>query len=158
MKKIILVPLKRNDRPEDFIPYIEEVARAGMTAVFMVPYPIDGFRWSRAEGGRKAIEEGIRLANYYKWDTNLRKAKDLIARTRDSLSVKGIDVAAELYAGNTRKAVRAVAEKGKVHLIVSRATMAERIAGLFNGANSLWDLFKRPSLSPVLLIHPMSVA
>jgi hypothetical protein len=56
MKKLILVPLKRNDRAEDLMPYVEEVVRPGMKAVFMVPYPVDGFRWSHEEIGRKAIE------------------------------------------------------------------------------------------------------
>ena len=58
MKKLILVPLNRNDRAEDLMPYVEEVARAGMKAVFLVPYPVDGFRWSHEQCGRKAIEEG----------------------------------------------------------------------------------------------------
>ena len=75
MKKLILVPLKRYDQVEDFMPYITEVARPDTKAVFMVPYPVDGFRWSRADGGLKAIEEGMRLADYYNWDTNLTKAK-----------------------------------------------------------------------------------
>src|SRR6266542_3889569 len=106
MNKQILVPMKRNDRAEDLMPYVEEVARAGMKAVFMVPYPVDGFRWSREDCGRKAIEEGIRLADYYNWDTNLRKAKERIAPALKALSVKGIEVAVELYAGSMRRAIQ----------------------------------------------------
>jgi hypothetical protein len=44
MKKLILVTLKRNDRAEDLLPFVEEVARSGMKAVFMVPYPVGGLR------------------------------------------------------------------------------------------------------------------
>ena len=157
MKKLILVPLKRSDRAEDLLPYVEEVARPGMKAVFMVPYPVDGFRWSHEECGRKAIEEGIRLARYYAWDTNLRKARVRFSPAMEALSAKGIEVAVELYAGSIRRAVRNCAEKGEVHLIVTRASVGQRFAGLFGGGNSLLGLFRRPSFFPVLLIHPSTV-
>ena len=154
MNKKILVPMKRNDRAEDLIPYVEKVARADMKVVFMVPYPVDGFRWSHEEYGRKAIEEAKRLVSYYTWDTNLQKAKDRISPALKDLPSKGIEVAVDLYAGSMRRAVRDYAAKGNVHLIVTRAGIGQRIAGFLNGSNSLLDLFKRPALSPVLLIHP----
>ena len=157
MKKLILVPLKRNDQAEDLLPYVEEVARPGMKAVFMVPYPVDGFRWSHEECGGKAIEEGIRLAHYYSWDTHLQKARELIAPALTTLSAKGIEATVELYAGSMRRAVRNSAEKGEVHLIVTRASVGQRFAGLFGGSNSLLGLFRRPSFFPVLLIHPSTV-
>lgn len=158
MKKLILVPLKRSDRAEDLLPYVEEVARPGMKAVFMVPYPVDGFRWSREQFGRKAIEEGIRLAKYYDWDTNLQKAGERMAAATEALSAKGIEAGVDLYAGNMGRAIREYAAKGDVHLILSRAGIGRKIAGLITGNNSLWDLFKRPSFDPVLLIHPTTVA
>jgi len=154
MNKKILVPMKRNDRAEDLIPYVEKVARPGMKVVFMVPYPVDGFRWSHEEFGRKAIQEARILASYYTWDTNLQKAKDRISPALKSLASKGIEVAVDLYAGSMRSAVRDYAAKGDVHLIVTRAGIGQRIVGFLNGSNSLFDLFKRPALSPVLLIHP----
>ena len=157
MKKIILVPMERNDRPEDFIPYVAEVARPGMKAVFMVPYPVDGFRWSREECGRKAIDEGIKLASYYAWDTNWRKARELIAPAVEALSAQGVDTEVELYAGNMRRAVREYAAKSETHLIMSRAGIGQKIAALLNGRSSLFGLFKRPSFSPVLLINPATV-
>jgi hypothetical protein len=158
MKKLILVPLKRSDRAEDLLPYVEEVARPDMKAVFMVPYPVDGFRWSGEQFGRKAIEEGKRMAAYYDWDTNRKKANDLIAPVMKALSAKGIDAAVDIYAGNMRSALQDYVAKGDVHLIVSRAGIGRKIAGLLTGNNSFWDLFKRPSFSPVLLIHPSTVA
>jgi hypothetical protein len=57
-----------------------------------------------------------------------------------------------------RRAVRNYAAKGDVHLIVTRTGIGQRIAGFLNGSNSLLDLFKRPALSPVLLIHPRMAA
>jgi hypothetical protein len=43
MAEQILVPLKRNDRVEEMIPYIEKVTRLGMGVVFLGPYPMDRF-------------------------------------------------------------------------------------------------------------------
>jgi hypothetical protein len=37
MAEQILVPLKRNDRVEEMIPYIEKVTRLGMGVVFLAP-------------------------------------------------------------------------------------------------------------------------
>ena len=158
MNKQILVPMKRSDRAEDLIPYVEKVSRPGIKIIFMVPYPTDGFCWAREEFGRKAIEEAKRLADYYRWDVNLQKAKDRIAPLLKSLTAKGIEVAVELYAGSMRNAVKDYATKGDVHLIVTSASIDQRIAGILSGSNSLLDLFKRPVLSPVLLIHPASAA
>jgi hypothetical protein len=154
MKKLILVPLKRNDRVEDFVPYVAEVARPGMKAIFMVPYPIDGFRWSRADCGRKAIEEGIRLASYYDWETNLHKARVRLAPVLAALSANGIEAAVEVYAGNMRTALRDYAVKGEVHLIVTRGTIVSWIERLLDTAISVFRTLKRPSVSPVMLVNP----
>ena len=56
MKKLILVPLKRNDRVEDWLPYVDEITRPGMKAVFMVPYPVVGFRWPHGESVGNWVE------------------------------------------------------------------------------------------------------
>jgi hypothetical protein len=150
--------MKRSDRAKDLVPYVEKVSRPGMKVIFMVPYPTDGFCWAREEFGRKAIEQAKRLADYYRWDTNVQKARDRIAPLLKSLTAKGIEVEVDLYAGSMRSAVRNYAAKGDVHLIVTSASIGQRIAGVLNGSNSLGDLFKRPVLSPVLLIHPARAA
>ena len=35
----ILIPLRQNDRIEEIIPYIEEIAKQGMRIVFLIRYP-----------------------------------------------------------------------------------------------------------------------
>jgi hypothetical protein len=157
MKKLILVALKRHDRVEDLMPYVEEVVRPGMKAVFMVPYPVDGFRWSHEEIGRKAIEEGKRLASYYAWDSNLRRAEELIAPALKALPVKGIEVAVDLYAGSMRRALRDYEVKSDVHLIVTRASVGNWIERVVDAAPSALRSLIRPSFSPVLLINPRTL-
>lgn len=157
MAEKILVPMKQNDRAEEFIPYIENVARAGMKVIFMVPYPADGLAWSTEEFGRKAILEGKRLASYYTWDTNLQKAKDRISAALKVLSAKGIDVAVDLYAGSMRSAVEKYAGTGDVHLILARSRMDNWIGRLLNSTVSVFRSLKRSSVSPVMLINPRLV-
>ena len=158
MKKFILVPMKRNDRAEDFIPYIEEVARTGMRAVFMVPYPVDGFRWSQEECGHKAIEEGMRLADYYNWEVNLRKARERFAPVLESLSAKGIDASVELYSGNLRRTILTYAAKDDIHLIVSRgASLGNWAARWLDAVVSLLRSFAHPGYSPVRMIKPRAL-
>jgi hypothetical protein len=157
MAEKILVPMKQNDRVEEFIPYIENVARAGMKVVFMMPYPVGGLTWPIEEFGRKAILEGKRLASYYTWDTNLQKARDRISETLKVLPAKGIEVAADLYAGSMRSAVEDYMTKGDVHLILARARMDNWIGRLLNSTVSVFHSLKRSSVSPVMLINPRLV-
>ena len=158
MKKFILVPMKRSDGAEGFVPYIEEVARSGMKAVFMVPYPVDGFRLPREECGHKAIEEGMRLAEYYNWEGNLRKARERFAPAVESLSAKGIDASVELYAGSLRRAVLSYAAKDDIHLIVSRgASLGNWAARWLDAVVSLLRSFAHPGYSPVTMIKPRAL-
>ena len=153
MAKKILVPMKRNDRVDDFIPYVENVARAGMQVVFMVPYPVDGYRWSNEESGRKAIKEGMKLAAYYNFDTNRQKAKAQVSAATRAITDIGVDVVTEVYAGNVSKAIRAYAAKGDVQMIVTRASIGQRIAGFLSGT-SLLGAFTRQAKAPMLLVQP----
>ena len=99
MSKKILVPLAQNDRAEEIIPYIEKVARPGMKVVFMMPYPVEGFRWPREEFGNKAVQEAKMLASYYSWETNVQEAKERILPASKALASSGIEVAADVMPG-----------------------------------------------------------
>ncbi|MGH7930728.1 MAG: hypothetical protein ACREQV_23400 [Candidatus Binatia bacterium] len=154
----ILVPLKRSDQVKDLMPYVEKIARAGMKAVFLVPYPVDGVRWSNEESGIKAVIEGQQLVEYYNWENNLQKAKDRVSPAIEVLPSRGIEVVVDIYAGSLTAAIGDYTARGDVDLIVTAAGFGQRIAGLLNGSNSLFELFKRPSFLPALLIHPKAVS
>ena len=158
MTKKILVPLGRYDRSEEMIPYIENVARPGMKVVFLMRYRLDGIRLHKEEYGMKAALEAKNSVNYYSWEGNLENAKKRVAPACEALRAKGIDAAADVYAGSLTRAVRSHALNGDVHLIMTRAGIGQRIAGFLNGSRSLFDLFKGTAKSPVLLIHPGIVA
>ncbi len=154
MTKQILVPINRSDRAQDFIPCLGEVARPGMKVVFMAPYLMEGLRWSRADSGRKAINEGIALAEYYAWAANLSKVKDACAPAVTALSAKGVDAEVVLYAGSLRRAIRERTAKGAVHMIVRRASVGSGLAAMIESATSVVCSLARPGMSPVMLINP----
>jgi hypothetical protein len=151
MNKKILVPLAQNDRTEEMIPYIEKVVRPGMKVVFLVRYPVDGFIWGKEEFGTKAAFEAKKLVSHYSWEENLRRAAKRISYAAEVLGCKGVEVAVDVYAGSLKKALRSHTLNGDVHLIMTRAGIGDRIARLFDGTGSVFDWFKRPRFSPVLL-------
>ena len=153
MIKKILVPLGQYDRTEEMIPYVEKVARSGMKVVFLVSYPM-GIQWSTKEPDTETPSEVKDLLDYYSWEANLKRAKADVAPAVKALGRKGIEVAVDVYAGSLKKAVRSHTGSGDVHLIMKRAGIGQRIAGFLDGSSSLVDLFKRPTVSTVLLTHP----
>jgi hypothetical protein len=157
MNKKILVPLGQYDRTEEMIPYVEKIARPGMKVVFLMRYPVDGFIWAKEEDGMRAALEAEKLVNYYSWEGNLEKAKKQVAPVCEALQAKGIEGAVDVYAGSLKKAVRSHTLNGDVHLIMTRAGLGDWIARLFDGTNSVFRWFKRPSFSPVLLINPRTL-
>jgi hypothetical protein len=154
MNKKILVPLAQNDRAEEMIPYVERVARPGMNVVFLVRYPVNGFVWAKEEYGMRAALKARELVSFYSWENNLENAKRKLSHACEALSAKGVETTVDVYAGSLKKAVRSHTINGDVHLIMTRAGIMERIAGLLNGSSSLFELFKRPTVSTVLLTHP----
>lgn len=154
MSKKILVPLGQNDRTEEIIPCVEKVARPGMTVVFLVSYPVDGFRWPEKEFGMRAASEAVKLASYYSWEENLERAKRKVSRATEAFRPKGVEVAVDVYCGSLKKAVRYHTLNGDVHLIMTSAGIGEWIARFLDGTVSIFQLFKRPTFSPVLLIQP----
>ena len=61
MAEQVLVPLKRNDRVEEIIPYVEKVTRPSMEVVFLVRYPADwlmiDYRGDFKSYGRSDIDD-----------------------------------------------------------------------------------------------------
>jgi hypothetical protein len=154
MNKEILVPLGQNDRTEELIPYVEKVARPGMKVVFLMRYPLHRIKWPTKEPDTETAAEVSELLDHYSWKANLKRAKAEIAPAVEILGRKGVEVAVDVYAGRLKKAVRSHTLNGDVHLIMTRGGIGQRIAAFLDGSSSLFDLFKRPTVSPVLLIHP----
>jgi hypothetical protein len=154
MSKKILVPLAQNERAEEMIPYVERVARPGVNVVFLVRYPVNGLIWAKEEYGMRAALQTRELVNYYSWENNLENANRMVSPVCEALRAKGVEATVDVYAGSLKKAVRSHTASGDVHLIMQRAGIGQRIAGFLDGSSSLFELFKRPTVSTVLLTHP----
>jgi len=156
MNKKILVPLGQNERPEVMIPYLEKVARPGMSVVFLMRYPLNGIEWPRTEPDTEAAWELAELLRCYSWEESIKRAKAQTVPASDALKAKGVGVTVDVYSGSLRRAVQSRTINGDVHLIMRRAGIRDWIARLFDATGSVFDWFGRPSFSPVLLISPQA--
>jgi hypothetical protein len=158
MRKEILVAMTSQNRIEDIIPCLERVARPGMKVTFLVRYPADGFSWPKEKFGRAAaLAETHRLAKYYSWQENQKRAQRKVSPAFEALQRKGAEVAVNLYAGSLKRAIKTHAPEGGDNLVMMPVGIGQWITSLFNGTNSVLRLFKRPGFSLVHLIQPGGV-
>ena len=59
MTEELLVPLKKHDRIDDLIPYIEKVIQPGVTVVFLVHHPVNGLKWLQAYLSKELLESEL---------------------------------------------------------------------------------------------------
>jgi len=163
MAKQILVPLKRDERVEDVIPYIERIVQPGMKVKFLLRYPLDGFdlalRASRAAGetGVGDLTEIRKIAAAYTWENQQRAAAVKVFPACAPLQKKGAEVCVDVYTGSLRRIVRSHVSSGDVHLVVTWAGIGPGIMSFLRGAASKFGLAKRTAYSPMRLVYPSTV-
>jgi len=156
MAKQILVPISRNDRVKEMIPYVERVAQPGMKVVFLVRYPVDGFdEYIRAgmvtgETGIPNPEKVRKIGVRYSWEGQQQLARQRVFPACDALQTKGAEVTVEVYAGSLRKAVKSYALTGDVHLMMAHAGIGRVISRSLKNLFSILRSSRRPSFSPTL--------
>ncbi len=156
MAKQILVPISRNDRVKEMIPYVERVALPGMKVVFLVRYPVDGFdEYIRAgmvtgETGIPNPEKVRKIGARYSWEGQQQSARQRVFPACHALQKKGAEVPVEGYAGSLRKAVKSYALTGDVHLMMAHAGIGRVISRSLKNLFSILRSSKRPSFSPTL--------
>lgn len=155
----ILVALRRNERLEQIIPYIERVAQPGMRVVFLIPYPVEAWLWLRdhwvtTESRRGAMLAGKKIMERYCREVQAALADQKLFLAREVLHRKGVEIAADVYTGSLRKVIGDYTSKGDVHLIMMCAASGLAKMRFLRGMLSVFGLFKRPSLSPMLLLRP----
>lgn len=156
----ILVALRRNERLEQIIPYIERIAQPGMRIVFLIHYPVDGgFGWVRdhwveTESPREAALAGKKILERYSLEEQRQSAEYKVFLAQEALRKRGVEIVADVYTGCLRKVVEGYTRRGDVHLIMMRGGIGLRIMRFLHGTIPFFSLLKRPSFSPVLLLHP----
>ena len=124
----ILVFLKKHDRVEEMIPCLEQLARPGMRVVFLVPYPVQLWRyvrdhWITTESVRAAVLAGRQTMEHYSWELQRARAERKVAPARDALRKKDIQVVVELYTGSLRKALRDYGSDNTIGLMMTTAAV-----------------------------------
>jgi hypothetical protein len=155
----ILVQLKRHDQIDDIIPYVEKVARPGMKVIFLIRYPIEPWLWVRdhwvtMESPREAMMAGRKIMERYSWETQKGLAEKKVFPAREALRKRGVEVVVDVYTGRLTEVVRSYTLNGDVHLIMIPTRSGHLTMRLLQGTTRLFGMPERPSVSPVLLLHP----
>lgn len=155
----ILIPLKRHDRIEQILPYIENIAQPGMRVVFLIPYPVAPWLWLRdhwviTESAREAMMAGRKIMERYSCDVQMRLAEQRVVLARQALRKIGVETAVDVYTGRLRRVVESYRRGGNVHWIMLPVGSGIRIMSFLLERIPLPGFFKRPALYPVLLLYP----
>jgi hypothetical protein len=161
MGKQILVPLKKEDRMEDVLPYINEIVQPGTKVQFLIRYDADfetALRASRAVCEAEVRDPAAfsRIAAMYSWEGQRLAAAAKVLPACKSLREKGAEVAVDVYTGSLRRMVRSYVATGDVHLVVTKSGIGSAIGNLLSGAASVFGL-RLSGYRPVRLVHPSTV-
>ncbi|HEX9156337.1 MAG TPA: hypothetical protein VF819_12265 [Nitrospira sp.] len=159
MAEKILVPLKRHDRVEEVVPYIERVTRPGMGVVFLIHHPVSGLKWLQAYCG--IMECGLdnalmlrKMMESYAVKTRRQLAEQKVFQTCQGLHRLGVKTAVEVYSGSLTKNLKSYVSKGDAQLVLVRSGMGQGIKSFLRRTLSLCGLFQPPAYRSVLLLYP----
>ena len=152
----ILVPLKRSDRLECFLPYVEEIAQPGMKGVLLLQSNVSALKDFSEQ--LLAIDAGIRpdlLAGGNRGKDSLEEQK-LVERTLlplcDRLKKRGVHVSVNVYAGSLRRVARKAMQTNNVHLLMMRSRV-DPVRHYLRWVIPFAYSSDRASLPPVMLLH-----
>ena len=158
MAEKILVPLKKHDRIEEFIPYIQKVTQPGASVVFLIHHPVNSLKWLQAycgvmECGLETTMAMRRMFESYSMNTRKQLAQQKVFYTCEALHRLGVKVAVEIYTGSLRKTLRSSVFDRDVDLIVMRSGIGRRIMNFLQGVASIRDVIRRTAFAPVLVLN-----
>src|SRR5262245_34040150 len=112
----ILVPLKKHDRIEEILLYLDVLARPEMKVVFLTPYR-EKVSWMEVQltamqtGPRAITAITARTANASR-EAHLRCVEERIRPAREALQQKGTTVTIQCYTGSLRKGITSLSHTG----------------------------------------------
>lgn len=160
MGKQILVPLKREDRMEELITYVEEIIQPGMEVRFLVRYD-SGFGMALWAGhlAESTVRDSVAIGQIhtmYSQEDQQQAVAAKVFRACDSLRKKGAEITVNIYTGSLRGIVRSHIAGGDVHLVVTRSGIGPVVGNVLRRAASAFGL-RRAGYRPVHLVHPSAV-
>jgi hypothetical protein len=138
----ILVPLRRNDRIEDVLPYLEQIARPGCKVTLLIHYSVEGLDWFQGKSMPSMVKE-----------------RGLVAEKNTFLALeplrdRGVTVALDIYAGPLRKVVKQYTRKGDIDLVMIGARGRSWIGRLFQNCLLFLNFSCVSKSASVLLLRP----
>jgi hypothetical protein len=156
----ILVPLRRSDRVELFLPYVEQIAQPGRKVVFLVALGRSGFK--ELTGQLLATHTGIRFGYLLERvckeevENRRRSAEQQINSACRSLRERGVNFEVHGYVGPLQTIVHQYVEKENVQLVMMRPS-TNWLADSLRKIASAFRFLNPPIAPPVLLLHPSEV-
>jgi hypothetical protein len=158
----ILVPLRRHDRIEEFLPYVGDIARPGMTVVFLVYLGRSGLKELTDE--LLAIHTGIgpellpAMSSAEKTVGNRRRSAEAqITAACLTLRNRGVKIEVNVYAGRLQSIIDEYLQKQDVQSILMRPS-GSRMMRFLRNYGSMSRFVKLTPVPPVLLLHPSNTA
>jgi hypothetical protein len=138
----ILVPLRRNDRIEDVLPYLEQIARPGCKVTLLIHYSAEGLEWFQGQSMPSMVKE-----------------RGLVAEKNtflplEPLRERDVKVALDIYAGPLKKVVKQYTRRGDVDLVMFAARGKSWIGRLFQNCLIFVNFSCVSKSSSVLLLRP----
>ena len=138
----ILVPLRRNDRIEDVVPYLEQIARPGSRVILLIHYSVEGLDWLQSKSLPSVIQEQKLVA----------KKNTFLAL--EPLRARDVMVALDIYAGPLRKVVKQYTLRGNIDLVMIVAGSRSRIGKLLHNCLLFFNFSCVSKSASVLLLRP----
>jgi len=145
MANKILVPLKKNDCIDDIIPHLKEIIQPGMSVVFLIHRPVDGYKWLQAYSAimQSGMEKPLavrKMIESHSAQMNRRLAQQRVFHACEALHDLGVKIGVETYTGSLRKTLKSYALDGDVEFIVMRPGIGLRIVSPLREAICFWRL------------------
>jgi hypothetical protein len=158
MNTKILVPLKRHDRLEEIIPYIEKVAQPGASVLLLVRSPVSGLKWLQAYCGiaQWGLERNLalqRMIESYSLKTRAQLTERRVFQTCGALHGLAMKIGVEVYAGSLRKALQRFANDREAPLVIMQPGIGQRLVSFLQKVSSKGWVAARSFSSSVLLFH-----
>lgn len=155
----IVVVLKARDRVEDFIPYLEAIAKLGTKIVFFFSAPSDEWRWLldhwlTTESPRQAMTRAKSILEKYSWPIQIEGALQRILPVREALEKRGVEVSVLVHTRRLRTLLRDYIANADVHLIMQTAR-ANPFSRLLRPIATRFRSIEQATLPPVVLFHPI---
>jgi len=138
----ILVPLRKDDRIEDVVPYLEQIARPGCKVTLLVHYSVEGLDWFQGQSMPSVVEEE-RLVDEKSTFLSL-----------EALGERDVIVALDIYAGPLRKVMKQYALRGDIDLVMIAARGKSWIGRLLQHCLISLNFSCVSQSSSVLLMRP----